>query len=70
MHVTGFNFGQCQTQFSVGQCQTQLSIVSFNFSFLGLLISIPSYRYISLYVSKLRSLERGGVSELRQVQVD
>ena len=49
----------------------QLVSVSFNFrfSFLALLISIPS-RYVSLSVSKLRSLERGGVSELSQAQVD
>ena len=59
-----FSFGQCQTQLSVGQCQFQ-----FSFSFLALLISIPS-RYVSLSVSKLRSLERGGVSELSQAQVD
>ncbi len=63
-------------QVSLGQGQTQLSIVSVssNFRFfvssLGLLISIPSYRYVSLSVSKLRSLERGGVSELSQAQVD
>ena len=73
MHVAGFNlvsvslnfqFCQCQTQLSVGQCQFQ-----FSFSFLALLISIPS-RYVSLSVSKLRSLERGGVSELSETQVD
>ena len=42
------------------------------FSFFGLLlISIQSYyRYVSLSVSNLRSLERGGVSELSQAQVD
>ena len=36
----------------------------------GITASIPSYRYVSLSVSKLRSLERGGVSELSQAQVD
>jgi hypothetical protein len=48
------------------------SIVSFNFRFFvsGITASIPSYRYVSLSVSKLRSLERGGVSELSQAQVD
>ena len=47
-----------------------VSVSIFVFSFLGLLISIPSCRYVSLSVSKLRSLERGGVSELSQAQVD
>ena len=37
-----------------------VSVSIFVFSFLGLLISIPSCRYVSLSVSKLRSLERGG----------
>ena len=36
----------------------------------GITASIPSCRYVSLSVSKLRSLERGGVSELSQAQVD
>jgi hypothetical protein len=31
---------------------------------------VSSYRYVSLCVSKVRSLERGGVSELSQAQVD
>jgi hypothetical protein len=58
------SIGQCQTQFSIGQCQ-------FQFSFFRLLLfSIPSYRYVSLSVSKLRSLERVGVSELSQAQGD
>ena len=57
------SIGQCQTQLSIGQCQ-------FQFSFFAFWITIPSYRYVSLSVSKLRSLERGGVSELSQAQVD
>ena len=70
------SLGQCQ---SIGQCQFQyfvnwsvsVSIFRFSiFSFIGLLLSIPSYGYVSLSVSKLRSLERGGVSELSQAQVD
>ena len=36
----------------------------------GITASIPSCRYVSLSVSKLHSLERGGVSELSQAQVD
>ena len=31
---------------------------------------VSSYRYVSLSISKVRSLERGGVSELSQAQVD
>jgi hypothetical protein len=60
------SIGQCQTQLPIGQCQFQFSF----FVFLDYTISIPSYRYVSLSVSKLRSLERGGVSELSQAQVD
>jgi hypothetical protein len=75
MHVTGFT-GTVSVNWSVSVsifrfgcvcvCQFQFSI----FSFIGLLLSIPSYGYVSLSVSKLRSLERGGVSELSQAQVD
>ena len=71
MHVTGFtgtvslNWSVSVSIFRFG-CQFQFSI----FSFIGLLLSIPSYGYVSLSVSKLRSLERGGVSELSQAQVD
>ena len=60
------SIGQCQTQLSIGQYQFEFSF----FVFLDYTISIPSYRYVSLSVSKLRSLERGGVSELSQAQVD
>jgi hypothetical protein len=71
MHVTGFT-GTVSVNWSVSVSifrfgyQFQFSI----FSFIGLLLSIPSYGYVSLSVSKLRSLERGGVSELSQAQVD
>jgi hypothetical protein len=67
------SLGQCQTIDTVsdsiinGQCQSQFSFFSF---FLLLLSIASSYRYVSLSVSKLRSLERGGVSELSQAQVD
>jgi hypothetical protein len=50
-------------------CQL-VSVSFFSFSFSGITASIPSCRYVSLSVSKLRSLERGGVSELSQAQVD
>ena len=62
----------------------QLVSVSFKFSFFILVycyidfrydydndrFQVSSYRYVSLSVSKLRSLERGGMSELSQAQVD
>ena len=70
MHVTGFNFVSVRFSVVSVRLNYQLSVSIFVFSFLGLLISIPSYRYVSLSVSKLRSLERGGVSELSQAQVD
>ena len=70
MHVTGFNFVSVRFSVVSFRLNYQLSVSIFVFSFLGLLISIPSYRYVSLSVSKLRSLERGGVSELSQAQVD
>jgi hypothetical protein len=70
MHVTGFNFVRVRFSVVSVRLNYQLSVSIFVFSFLGLLISIPSYRYVSLSVSKLRSLERGGVSELSQAQVD
>jgi hypothetical protein len=58
-----------------------VSVSIFVFRF-GLLLSIfrydydnenfqvSSYRYVSLSFFKVRSLERGGVSELSQTQVD
>ena len=70
MHVTGFNFVSVRFSVVSVRLNYQLSVSIFVFSFLGLLISIPSYRYVSLSVSKLRSLERGGVSEFSQAQVD
>ena len=70
MHVTGFNFVSGRFWVVSVRLNYQLLVSIFVFSFLGLLISIPSYRYVSLSVSKLRSLERGGVSELSQAQVD
>jgi hypothetical protein len=70
MHVTGFNFVSVRFSVVSVRLNHQLSVSIFVFSILGLLISIPSYRYVSLSVSKLRSLERGGVSELSQAQVD
>jgi hypothetical protein len=63
-------------QVSIGQCQSQfnwsVSVSIFVFSFLVYCfrLQVSSYRYVSLSVSKLRSLERVGVSELSQAQVD
>ena len=70
MHVAGFNLVSVSLNFQFCQCQTQLS-VSDSISFFRFWL----YRYrfqvtLSLSVSKLRSLERGGVSELSQAQVD
>jgi hypothetical protein len=74
MHVTDFNWSVSDSiiNWSVSDSIINwlVSVSIFVFAFLGLLISIPSYRYVSLSVSKLRSLERGGVSELSQAQVD
>jgi hypothetical protein len=63
------SLGQCQTQLSIGQCQFQFSFFRF-VSWITVTISIPSYCYVSLSVSKFRSLDQGGVSELSQAQVD
>jgi len=62
MHVTGFNWSVSDSIIKVSDSiiNWSVSVSIFVFSFLGLLISIPSYRYISLSVSNLRSLERGG----------
>ncbi len=63
------SLGQCQTIDTVSDSIINWSVsVSIFVSFLGL--SIPSYRYVSLSVSKLRSLERGGLFELSQAQGD
>jgi hypothetical protein len=59
MHVTGFTWS------------VSVSIFVFRFvSWITVTISIPNYRYVSLSVSKFRSLERGEVSEFSQAQVD
>jgi hypothetical protein len=69
--------GQCQTRLSIGQCQFQFSffvfgLLSYRFfvTFTYDRFQVSSYRYVSLSVSKVRSLERGGVSEPSQAQVD
>ena len=64
MHVTGFNWSVSD---SIINWSVSVSIFVFRFLDYD---TIPSYRYVSLSVSKLRSLERGGVSELSQAQVD
>ena len=46
-----------------------VSIFVFRF-WITVTIDSKNYRYVLLSVSKLRSLERGGVSELSQAQVD
>jgi hypothetical protein len=70
MHVTGFNWSV-----SASIINWSVSVSSFVFSFWFSVMSIfrcdydndrfqvSSYRYVSLSVSKVRSLERGGVSE-------
>jgi hypothetical protein len=61
MHVTGFNWSVSD---SIINWSVSVSIFVFRF---GLLLrSISSLKLLS----KLRSLERGGVSELSQAQVD
>ena len=64
MHVTGFNWSVSDSiiNWSVSDSiiNWSVSVSIFVFLFLGLLISIPSYRYVSLSVSKLCFLERGG----------
>jgi hypothetical protein len=71
------SIGQCQTQLSIGQCQFQFSFfvlvychIDFSFRLLYDRFQVSSYRYVSLSASKVRSLERGGVSEPSQDQVD
>ena len=74
MPVAGFNLVSVSLNFRFVSVRLNCQLVSvsfnFRFSFLALLISIPSCRYVNLSVSKLRSLEPGGVSELSQDQVD
>jgi hypothetical protein len=68
MHVTGFTWSVSD---SIINWSVSVSIFVFRFvSWITVTISIPSYRYVSLSVSKFRSLERAGVSELSQAQVD
>jgi hypothetical protein len=68
------SIGQCQTRLSIGQCQFQFSflvvISIFRYVYCYDRFQVSSYRYVSLSVSKVRSLERGGVSEPSQAQVD
>jgi hypothetical protein len=66
------SIGQCQTRLSIGQCQFQFSFFVFGLLsfFVTLRFQVSSYRYVGLSVSKVRSLERGGVSEPSQSQVD
>jgi hypothetical protein len=60
MHVTGFNWSVSD---SIINWSVSVSIFVFRFL-------VYDRYYVSLSVSKLRSLERGGVSELSQAQVD
>jgi hypothetical protein len=72
------SIGQCQTQLSIGQCQFQFSFFVFGLLVISIFryvycydrFQVSSYRYVNLSVSKVRSLERGGVSEPSQSQVD
>ena len=67
MHVTGFTWSVSD---SIINWSVSVSIFVFRFVS-GLLLRYRfQARYVSLSVSKLRSLERGGVSELSQAQVD
>jgi hypothetical protein len=76
MHVTGFNWSVSD---SIINWSVSVSIFVFRFWFTVISIfrrycydrfQVSSYRYVSLSVSKVRSLERGGVSEPSQAQVD
>jgi hypothetical protein len=71
------SIGQCQSQLSIGQCQFQCSFfvlvycyINFRYDYDNDRFQVSSYRYVRLSVSKVRSLERGGLSELIQAQVD
>jgi hypothetical protein len=66
MHVTGFTWSVSD---SIINWSVSVSIFVFRFVS-WITVTIPSYRYVSLSVSKFRSLERGGVSEISQAQVD
>jgi uncharacterized protein (UPF0548 family) len=77
MHVTGFNVSVSD---SIINWSVSVSIFVFRFWFTVISIfryvycydrfQVSSYRYGSLSVFKVRSLERGGVSEPSQAQVD
>jgi hypothetical protein len=77
MHVTGFNVSVSD---SIINWSVSVSIFVFRFWFTVISIfryvycydrfQVSSYGYVSLSVFKLRSLERGGVSEPSQAQVD
>jgi hypothetical protein len=75
MHVTGFNWSVSD---SIINWSVSVSIFVFGFWFTVISIfrycyerfQVSSYRYVSLSVAKARSLERGGVSEPSQAQVD
>jgi hypothetical protein len=71
--------GQCQTRLSIGQCQLQFSffvfgLLSYQFFFtFTVTIDFKSQYIVTLAYLSLRyacSLERGGVSEPSQTQVD
>jgi hypothetical protein len=76
MHVTGFNWS---VSVSIINWSVSVSIFRFSFWFTVCIdfrydydndrFQVSSYRYV-LSVSKVRSLERGRVSELSQAQVD
>jgi hypothetical protein len=76
MHVTGFNWS---VSVSIISWSVSISIFRFSFWFTCYIdfrlrdndrFQVLSYRYISLSISKVRSLERVGMSELSQAQVD
>jgi hypothetical protein len=77
MHVTGFSWSVSD---SIINWSVSVTIFVFRFWFTVISIfryvycydrfQVSSYRYVSLSVSKVRSLERGGVSEPSQAQVD
>jgi hypothetical protein len=70
MHVTGFSWSVSD---SIINWSVSVTIFVFRFWFTVISIfryvycydrfQVSSYRYVSLSVSKVRSLERGGVSE-------
>jgi amino acid permease len=77
MHVTGFDWS---VSVSIINWSVSVSIfcffvlvychIDFRYDYDNDRFQVSSYRYVSLSVSKVRSLERGGLSELSQAQVD